>query len=208
VTRPKLLAIYGRAAGLVVLLLAAGSSRLSYFYAQPLVTGATPAKSDVIVLLSHGQAGQDWLSPVGSQRTLGALKLYRDGYAPTIVSSGSNPGMHWDQAALQADWLERAGVPREAIVVERRSHRTYESAVEVDRLMREHNWKSLVVVASVLDVPRVQKVFHKLNLEPSFLEVPELGPPRDLFGFGYLEIFYHASYEYMGLVYYWLRGWI
>jgi uncharacterized SAM-binding protein YcdF (DUF218 family) len=204
----RLLALYGRLAGLGLLLMVAASSRLSYFYAQPLITDAMPAKSDVIVLLSHGQTGQDWLSPEGSERTWGALKLYRGGYAPAIVSSGSSPSLHWDQAALQAEWLKLAGVPGEAIIVEQRSHRTYESAVEVARLMREHNWKSLVVVTSRLDVPRVRLVFRKLNLTPSFLEIPEFGPPRDLFGFGYLGIFYHASYEYLGLIYYWLRGWI
>jgi len=204
----KLLAFYGRLGGLALVLLVAGSSRLSYFYAQPLITDSKPVPSDVIVLLSHGQTEKEWLSPEGSESTWGVLRLYREGYAPVIVSSGSNPGMQWDQAGVQAEWLERGGVPREAILVERRSHRTYESAVEVAGLMREHNWKTLVVVASRLDVPRVRLVFHKVNLNPSFLEVPTFGPPRDLFGSGYLSIFYHASYEYLGLVYYWLRGWI
>jgi uncharacterized SAM-binding protein YcdF (DUF218 family) len=208
VKKTGLLALSGRLACLLLLLLLAASSRLSYFYAQPLLTDSMPVKSDVIVLLSHGQTGKDWLSPEGAQRTLGTLWLYRGGYAPAIVSSGSNPSMNWDQAAVQAEWLERAGIPREVITIERRSHRTYESAMEVARLMQEHNWKSLVVVASLLDVPRVRLVFKKQNLTPSFLEVPEFGPPRDLFGFGYLGIFYHASYEYVGLVYYWLRGWI
>jgi uncharacterized SAM-binding protein YcdF (DUF218 family) len=208
VRRLRLLVWSGRLAGLVLLLLVAASSRLSYYYAEPLIVNPTPGKSEAIILLSHGQTDKDWLSPEGAQRTFGALWLYREGYGSVIVSSGSSPGMQWDQAGVQADWLERAGVPRDAIIVERRSHRTYESAVEVARIAREHAWKSLVVVASRLDVPRARLVFRKQNLTPSFLEVPEFGPPRDFFGLGYLEIFYHASYEYLGLVYYWLRGWI
>ncbi len=197
-----------RAAWIVALACLAASSRLSYYYARPLATSNTPRPSDVIVLLSHGQVGSEWLSPVGAQRTLGALKLYREGYASVIISSGSNPSRDWDQAGLQASWLGRAGVPSSAVVVERASRRTRGSAVEVARIMRERGWQSLVVVVSQFDAPRVKLVFHKVGLMPSFLEVPESGPPLDWFSVSYLAVFYHATYEYLGLAYYWSRGWI
>jgi len=74
--------------------------------------------------------------------------------------------------------------------------------------MKEHQWHSLVVVISRLDAPRVRMVFRKLELEPSFLEVPETGPAREWFGFGYWSVFYHATYEYLGLAYYRVHGWI
>jgi uncharacterized SAM-binding protein YcdF (DUF218 family) len=189
-------------------ILTAAASRLATLIADPLVLHAVPQKSDVIVLMSHGQTGPEWLSPIGAQRTIGALKLYQDGYAPVIISSGSNPERSWDQAGLQAQWLARAGVPPSAILIERQSHRTYESAVEVSRIMQANNWKSLVVVVSTLDAPRVRAVFRKLQFEPSFLEVPETGPPKDWFSFGYLGLSYHAAYEYLGLVYYRYHGWI
>ena len=195
-------------APIVLLGLLAASSRLSHYYAQPLASDGIPQPSDVIVLMSHGQYGREWLSSVGAQRTLGALKLYREGYAPAIISSGSNPSRNWDQAALQAGWLEKAGVPPGAIVVESASRRTRESAVEVARLMRQRGWRSLVIVVSQLDAPRVALVFRKEGLSPSFLEVPEAGLPADWFGVSYAGVFYHATYEYAGLVYYWWRGWI
>ncbi len=185
----------------------AASSKLSYYYAQPLAISSAPQRSNVIVLMSHGQYAAEWLSLVGAQRTLGALKLYREGYAEAIVSSGSNPP-RGNQAALQARWLELAGVPSSAIILEEESRRTRGSAIAVARIMKERGWRSLVVVVSEFDAPRVRLVFRKENLEPSFLEVPESGPPRDLFGSGYTAIFYHATYEYLGLIFYWLRGWI
>jgi uncharacterized SAM-binding protein YcdF (DUF218 family) len=193
--------------GLTCLILTA--SRLSVYYASFLKSDTAPPRpSDAIVLLSHGQNGPDWLSLIGAQRTLGALKLYHENFAPVIISSGSNPERHWDQAGLQADWLERAGVPRKALIVERRSHRTYESAVEIDRLMRERGWHNIAVVVSEFDRPRVRLLFQRLGIQASFLEVPESGPPRELFSTGYWGVFYHASYEYLGLFYYWYRGWI
>ena len=55
----------------------------------PLYVSSNPQKSDVIVLLSSGQIDEDWLTPDASlQRVLGAIKLYREHYAPVIISSG------------------------------------------------------------------------------------------------------------------------
>jgi uncharacterized SAM-binding protein YcdF (DUF218 family) len=182
---------------------------LAYYYGAPLFTTADARKSDVIVLMSSGQIDAGWLTPDAAQRTLGALRLFRENYAPAIVSSGSQHAAGLGQAELQAAWLERAGVPHDAIVVENRSTRTYESAVQVKRIMAERGWKSAVVVTSQMDVPRVRLVFRKLGVATSYLPVPEFKKPRGLDYFRSAQaLFYHATYEYAGLVWYKLKGWI
>jgi uncharacterized SAM-binding protein YcdF (DUF218 family) len=137
------------------------------------------------------------------------LKLFREQYAPAIISSGSQHASGLQQAEIQAAWLKRAGVPENAITVEGGSSRTYESALEVKRIMDRHGWKSAVVVTSQMDVPRVRLVFQKLGVVTSYLPVPEFKKPR---GFDYFRsataVSYHATYEYAGLVYYKLKGWI
>jgi len=182
---------------------------LAWYFGSPLFESPDARKSDVIVLMSSGQIDPNWLTPDASQRVLGALQLFRENYAPAIVSSGSQHGGGFEQAELQAAWLERAGVPAGALVVENRSGRTYDSAVEVKRIMAQHGWKSAVVVTSQMDVPRVRGVFRKLGVETTYLPVPEFRRP---FGFDYFRsgqaMVYHAVYEYAGLVYYKLRGWI
>jgi uncharacterized SAM-binding protein YcdF (DUF218 family) len=182
---------------------------LAWYYGAPLYVSPDARKSDVIVLMSSGQIDADWLTPDAAQRTLGALKLFREEYAPAIISSGSQHGAGLGQAELQAAWLERAGVPAGAVVVESRSTRTYESAVEVKRIMAEHGWKSAVIVTSQMDVPRIRLVFRKLGVAASYLPVPEFKKPR---GFDYfrsaMALSYHATYEYAGLAYYKLKGWI
>ena len=192
---------------LIVFLLTATPA--AYYYAKPLYVTSDPRRSDVIVLLSSGQIDSDWLKPDAAQRVLGALKLYREGYAPAIISSGSQYAAGLHQAELQATWLERAGVPHEAIEVENRSSRTYYSGVAVARIMAAHGWKSAVVVTSQMDVPRVRLVFRKLGVTASYLAVPEFKVPR---GFNYLgsalPVSYHATYEYAGLVFYKWKGWI
>ena len=91
---------------------------LAYYYGNPLREPSQPQASDVIVLLSHGQVDDQWLSPEGAQRTWAALRLYKAGFAPVIISSGSSHG-GFDQAALQAKWLMLGGVPSQAIIIER-----------------------------------------------------------------------------------------
>jgi uncharacterized SAM-binding protein YcdF (DUF218 family) len=185
------------------------STVLAHYYSLPLYAKAEPQNADVIVLLSSGQIDKRWLSVDGSQRTLGALDLYRRGFARFIISSGSQPLAELHQAELQAEWLVTAGVPREAIIVESRSSRTYDSAVEVAALMRQHGWHSAVVVTSAMDVRRVRLVFRKLGVTASYFGVPEFHTPPNVVYFPTgLAVFYHATYEYAGLVFYKLKGWI
>jgi uncharacterized SAM-binding protein YcdF (DUF218 family) len=180
------------------------------YYSAPLSGGSNPQKSDVIVLLSSGQIDSEWLTPDASQRVLGALKLYREHYAPFIISSGSQYQTGRHQAELQAVWLERSGVPHEAIIVEGHSSRTYESAVEVSKVMTQHAWNSAVIVTSQMDVPRVRLVFRKVGVAASFLAVPEFRKPENFHFFrrAAFDISYHATYEYAALVFYKLKGWI
>jgi uncharacterized SAM-binding protein YcdF (DUF218 family) len=153
--------------------------------------------------------GNQWLSPEGAQRTWAALQLYKSGFAPVIISSGSSHG-GLDQATLQAKWLMLAGVPSEAIIVERRSSRTYQSALEVDKILRANGWQSAVIVTSELDAPRIRGVFRKLGYSNlSFQQVPEVSPPNGrLFYHSGWRTFYHATYEYAGWLLYKWKGWI
>jgi len=159
--------------------------------------------------LSHGQLGDPWLSPEGAQRTWAALRLYKLGFAPVIISSGSSRG-GFDQAGLQAKWLMLAGVPSQAIIIERRSSRTYESALEVVKILKQNGWQSAVIVTSELDVPRVRGVFQKLGFSQlSFQQVPEFGRPiRPFYYSSGWRAFYHSTYEYAGLILYKWKGWI
>jgi uncharacterized SAM-binding protein YcdF (DUF218 family) len=192
----------------VILLGALTLTPLAYYYGNPLREPSQPQTSDVIVLMSHGQVDDQWLSPVGAQRTWAALKLYKSGFAPVIISSGSNYGL--DQAELQAKWLMVAGVPSQAIIVEKQSSRTYQSAIEVAKILKANGWQSAVIVTSELDVPRIRGVFRNQGYSNlSFQQVPEYDPPRGtLFYHSGWMAFYHASYEYAGLLLYKWKGWM
>ena len=67
-----------------------------------------------------------------------------------------------------------------------------------------------MIVTSELDVPRVRAVFRKLGFyNLSFQEVSEFGPPSvTLYYAAGWSAFYHATYEYAGLILYKWKGWI
>ena len=125
-----------------------------------------------------------------------------------IISSGSNYSLN--QAELQAQWLVLAGVPGQAIIVEKQSSRTYESALEIVKILKAHGWQSAVIVTSELDVPRIRGVFRKLGYSDlSFQQVPEYGAPAGhIFYHSGWRAFYHATYEYAGLLLYKWKGWL
>jgi uncharacterized SAM-binding protein YcdF (DUF218 family) len=175
---------------------------LADVYSAPLVVASDARRSDVIVLMSSGLIDRDWVTPDAAQRTWGALKLYKENFAPFVISVGS------DQAEVQADMLERAGVPRDAILVDRAPN-THWSAIAVSRIMKDHDWRSAAIVTSQYDVPRVRMVFEKLGVSPSFLPVPEFRKPErfHIYRHAAFDITCHATYEYAAIVWYKLHGW-
>ena len=208
---PRIASVVRLMLGIVGVVVLMANTPLAYFYGSPLREEGHPQPSDVIILMSHGQIDNSWLSLEGTQRTFAALRLYKMGFAPYIISTGSSLAAGLDQAGLQAEWLALASVPNDAIIVERQSTRTYESAVEVDKILKARRWTSAVVVASEMDIPRIRAVFAKLGVENiSFEEVPEFRKPSrtTIYYSPGWSVFYHASYEYAGLLFYKWKGWI
>jgi uncharacterized SAM-binding protein YcdF (DUF218 family) len=172
-------------------------------YSAPLMVPAKPEKSDVIVLMSSGLIDGHWVTPDGAQRTWGALRLYKEHYAPFIISVGS------EQALVQAEMLKYGGVPASAILTDK-APTTRWSAIAVSHIMKDRDWRNAVVVTSEMDVPRIRLVFAKLGVNPSFLAVPEFRKPNNfhLFRNSAWDISYHATYEYAALISYRLHGWL
>jgi uncharacterized SAM-binding protein YcdF (DUF218 family) len=192
------------AVGLAGLYILFTATPLADLYSAPLYVKPDPERSDAIALMSSGAIDLDWVTPDAAQRTWGALKLYRQHYAPVIVSAGGDP-----QARIQENLLLEAGVPREVILVET-SPTTHSSAMGLSQIMVQRGWRSVVVVTSQMDVPRVRGVFRKLGVQASFLPVPEFRAPKHFHFFRRpaFDISYHATYEYMGLLVHKWKGWI
>jgi uncharacterized SAM-binding protein YcdF (DUF218 family) len=114
------------------------------------------------------------------------------------------------EAEVMRGALADLGVPPDRVLMEDRSRNTYEQVINIARLLREHHIDRTVVVTAAPHMPRVLGLFKAQGLEP----VPSVpltayesrGDNRWVFSFRALEDSEAASYEYLALVGYWLRG--
>lgn len=97
-------------------------------------------QADAIVAVSGGET---------TSRTLGAVKLYDQGYAPTIIFSGAaqDPTSVSNAAAMKSIAV-KAGVPASDILIEEDSVDTYENAQNTARIIKDNNIKSIILVTS------------------------------------------------------------
>lgn len=97
-------------------------------------------KADAIVAISGGET---------TSRTLGAVKLYDEGYAPTIIFSGaaSDPTSVSNAAAMKQIAV-KSGVPAGDILIEEDSVDTYENAQNTARIIKDKGMTSIILVTS------------------------------------------------------------
>ncbi|HEU4533496.1 MAG TPA: YdcF family protein [Polyangiaceae bacterium] len=113
------------------------------------------------------------------ERVHATFELLRSGRVRSaLVSSGplEPPGRAPSEAHLLAEQLARWGVDRARLVVEPRSHNTFENARETAAIVRERGWTRLVLVTSGYHMPRALGCFRAAGLEPDTLSVDLRAP--------------------------------
>lgn len=97
-------------------------------------------KADAIVAVSGGET---------TSRTLGAVKLYDEGYAPIIIFSGAaQDRTSISNAAAMRNIAIKAGVPKSAILIEEDSADTFENAQNTAAIIKDRNINSIILVTS------------------------------------------------------------
>lgn len=113
-------------------------------------------KADAIVAISGGET---------ESRAREAIRLYHEGYAPTLIFSGAalDPHSPSNAAAMQRQALI-SGVPKKDILLEEDSANTYENAAGVARIVKERQYKSILLVTSPYHQRRASLTFqHELG---------------------------------------------
>lgn len=114
------------------------------------------------------------------------------------------------EADVMREVLRELGVTEDRVILESRSRNTYEQVVNIADLLRAQRIERFVVVTAAPHMARVLGLFRTQGLAP----VPSVpmtafesrGGRPWLFSARALEDSEAASYEYMALVGYWLRG--
>jgi uncharacterized SAM-binding protein YcdF (DUF218 family) len=197
---------------------------------QNLPQGELPS-TDAIVVLGGSTLSQmpprPWVEVLDEgDRVLYAAKLYREGKAPKVILSGgridwrmSGPSESNDMAIL----LETMGVPQSAILQDPTSLNTYENAVNVKQIMATQGIRRVLLITSAFHMPRSLRIFQKLGIEaiaaPTDFSVTEASI-RELQStvegtvlniipdVEKLRRTTRVLKEYVGMVIYWLKGWI
>lgn len=197
----RLLAIIGALYLCLTLLPVAG------LLSGPLQVADALDRADAIVVLAGGSSGGH-LTNASIRRTLHGISLFRLGYAPRIILSGGSSGdvRGAPEAALMAFFALGLGVPRQAIVIEHRSHRTAASARAVAEMLPALGAKRVLLVTSRPHMRRALLAFRRAGVVALPANVP--GPLSEALPLGRLVLTQSVAHEYVGLVYYWWRGWI
>lgn len=97
-----------------------------------------------------------------------AWRLYRLSPKPIIVSGGHvdpfTPAKNENKIAC--DYLVLWGVPPQHVVPEPDSRDTFESAIEVKKILKERGWKRYLLVTSAVHMPRSMLAFRTVSPDP------------------------------------------
>lgn len=122
---------------------------------ETLIVDEAAQPSDAIVVLGNDNY---W-----GERAARAAELYRDRWAPRVISSGAQVRPYASIADLiRRDLIDR-GVSAEAVVhFANYGGSTREEAYAVRRLMRERGWKRLIVVTSNYHTRRARYIYRRV----------------------------------------------
>lgn len=186
-------------------------SLLAWVAARALVVRAELARADALVVLSGGS--------FYLERTRHAATLFTEGRAPKILLTDDGVQGPWSfekernptYAEMEADELQRAGVPAESIeIVPQQISSTYDEALRLRDYAQAHGLRSVMVVTSPYHSRRAlwvwQRVFRDsgilVGLDPATAGQQSPSPATWwLHWRGWLSV----ALEYPKLIYYWLR---
>jgi uncharacterized SAM-binding protein YcdF (DUF218 family) len=190
---------------LMVFQLAVMYSPLVNGLAENLIVKPEEKKADAIVVLSSGAFADGTLGHFTLLRTLHGIRLYKEGMAGKIIFSGNTPGT--PVSRRMAELASGLGVPEGAMVVEDKSRRTYEHALEVRGIMVCHGLKDALLVTSAIHMKRAMLTFERAGIRvypaPANAFETAVTDPIDRLG-----MFRAVMREYAGLVLYMWKGWV
>jgi uncharacterized SAM-binding protein YcdF (DUF218 family) len=187
---------------------------LIWIMAGPLKISQPPAVSDCVAVFGggvgeSGKAGQGYEERVGY-----AVELYKKGYSKNLIFSSGYKSFYNETLLMKALAME-LGIPDSAIMLETDAANVYENVKFTKKILEERGWRSVMVVSSPYNMRRISLVFGKLgrNIGVKYTPLPNS------------SFYSHASggvfdrqinirqirgilHEYIGIVYYWLKGWI
>ena len=162
------------------------------------------------------QRGYAVPGPDTVSRCLLGAALFREGAPCWVIVSGgkvdsSQPGP--TVAEAMSHFLVSQGVRQEYILLEDRSGTTYENAVESAKILKERGIEEILLVTDTASLLRAEMCFQRQGIDI----IPSGCRYRTLGGFRFSVVAFlpsvdaasdvsEAWHEWLGLIWYWLRG--
>ena len=188
--------------------LALAYTPVTFYLLKPLSVPEEIKDSDLIVVLGGGVNKGRYLNLISTHRLIKGAQIYLDGRADKILFCGGIPGQgDVAEATVMAQEARRLKIPAADILVEKKSKNTREQALEVKSISSSLRLKTILLVTSSNHMKRALLSFENVGLQV----YPAPADPYEKYTedpMGRLCLFPVLMYEYAGIVYYRVRGWI
>jgi uncharacterized SAM-binding protein YcdF (DUF218 family) len=174
----------------------------------------TPPQVAYIHVLGNAHHSNDKLSVISQNsktalsRLNEAIRLYHKIPHAKMITSGYGGDDKVSQAMMQKRTAIALGVPKEDIITLPEPRDTREEALALKKLIAD---KRFILVTSAAHMPRAVALFKKAGLDPIPAPTDHRASSKNSwisFSSGALERTTSAFHEYIGLLYYSLRGFI
>src|SRR5262249_21804724 len=105
------------------------------------------------------------------ERLKQAIDLYREGYAARLVLSSGFVYSFREAEVMRALAIDQ-GVPASEVVLEQRATNTYENVRYVTDILRDHRWRTVLLVSSPYHMRRALLVWRKYAPEIDVIASP------------------------------------
>lgn len=179
-----------------------------WWLASPLKIVESPVPADAIVVFAGG-VGESGIAGQGyEERVQHAVELYQQGYAPQIIFSSGHTFAFRETDLMQALAIS-LGVPGKAIILENQAGNTVTNVQFTHDILMQHGWRKALLVSSPYHMRRAVRVWRKQAPEVTVISTPI--PVSRFYGGGstvQLKQIQAIFHEYLGILYYWWKGYL
>lgn len=124
-------------------------------------------KYDAAIVLGYDVSSNGQIPLEAKNRVKKAKELLDSGFTETIVFTGDLAIIHHfrprktESLAMQ-DYAIELGVPKEKIILEKKSRSTYQNALYTKRIVDEKAWQHLAIITGEFHKKRAEYIFRKV----------------------------------------------
>ena len=159
-------------------------------------------KADCAVVLGAAVRADGQPSPVLRQRLDRAIEVYRAGRVPVIIVSGADQveGEGFSESGAMGQYLNAHGVPGLSVIEDHHGVNTDATAHDVAALMRQHGFRSVMIVTSYYHITRTKMALKREGVHDIAQVHAGVVNKEDAFNIAreVVDIYYHLFKFYIG----------